>query len=51
MVNQDTGEPTGYPQGMVHPALEEHPAILETAEELGAWLAARGLGPPPADGP
>ncbi|MBK8002563.1 MAG: hypothetical protein IPK12_01180 [Gemmatimonadetes bacterium] len=44
VVNQDTGEPTSYPQGMVHPALEEHAGILGTADELAAWLAAHGLG-------
>ncbi len=42
VVNQDTGEPTAYPAGMVHPALKEHEMVLETEEELVEWLEERG---------
>jgi hypothetical protein len=38
VVNQDTGMPTEYPSGMIHPAIAERPEILSTAEELRAWL-------------
>ena len=42
VVNRETGQPTAYLVGMIHPSLEERPEILESAEELHAWLRARG---------
>jgi hypothetical protein len=39
VVNQETGLPTEYPSGMIHPAIAERPGILSSAEELGRWLA------------
>jgi hypothetical protein len=38
VVNQDTGLPTGYPKGKVHPAIAERPEILSTAGELKDWF-------------
>ncbi|HKV75547.1 MAG TPA: hypothetical protein VJN95_13585 [Gemmatimonadales bacterium] len=38
VVNQQTGEPTAYPAGLIHPALREHPEILRTGSALAAWL-------------
>ncbi|MEO8032404.1 MAG: hypothetical protein ABJC74_04165 [Gemmatimonadota bacterium] len=38
VVNQQTGEPSGYPSGKVHPSLGEHSEILRTGEALAAWL-------------
>ncbi len=42
VVNQETGQPTAYPAGMIHPALEECPEILGSAEALLEWLRGRG---------
>lgn len=42
VVNQETGQPTAYPAGMIHPALEERAEILGSADALLAWL--RGMG-------
>jgi hypothetical protein len=39
IVNQKTGMPTDYHDVMVHPAIEERDEILETSEQLLAWLA------------
>lgn len=41
VVNQDTGMPTEYPSGMIHPAIAERPEILCSAEELREWIAGR----------
>jgi hypothetical protein len=41
VVNQDSGMPTEYPKGMIHPAIAERPEILCTAEELDDWLDER----------
>ena len=38
VVNQQTGEPSGFPSGKIHPALTEHAEILRTGEALAAWL-------------
>ena len=42
VVNQNTGMPTDYPKGMIHPAIAERATILCTAEELGDWLERQG---------
>ena len=39
IVNQKSGTPSGFPAGEVHPALHARSRILQTPEELGAWLA------------
>jgi hypothetical protein len=38
VVNQDTGRPSEYPAGMMHPALEERAEILCSENELVAWV-------------
>ena len=38
VVNQQTGEPSGFPSGKIHPALTERAEILRTGEALAAWL-------------
>lgn len=38
VVNQETGRPSEYPTGMIHPALEEHREILSSEQELATWL-------------
>jgi len=38
VVNQDTGQPTGYSSPMVHPSLHERAEILSTEKELATWL-------------
>jgi hypothetical protein len=38
VVNQDTGRPSEYPKGMIHPALEENVEILSSEQELATWL-------------
>ena len=42
VVNQDTGRPTAYPAGMIHPALEERAEILGSAAALLEWLRSEG---------
>ncbi len=42
VVNQDTGMPTTYPHGKIHPSIAERPEILTTAEELKGWLDENG---------
>lgn len=39
VVNQETGQPTGYHDFLIHPALEERAEVLSSAEELARWLA------------
>jgi len=39
VVNQDTGMPSEYASPMIHPGIAEHAHILETQDELEAWLA------------
>ena len=41
VVNKDSGLPSEYPSGKIHPAIEERAEILDTEEELEVWL----LGP------
>jgi hypothetical protein len=43
VVNQDTGMPTEYPSGMIHPAIAERPEIIASSEELEAWVAKNRL--------
>ena len=38
IVSRETGKPTGYQEEQVHPALTENEMILQTAEELAAWM-------------
>ena len=38
VVSQDTGLPSGYPEPMIHPQIDERDTILTTAAELSAWL-------------
>jgi hypothetical protein len=38
VVNRESGLPTKYPKGMIHPSIEHHERILSTGEELRAWL-------------
>lgn len=40
VVTQETGQPSEYPSGMIHPYLEENDRILRTGSELAAWLEA-----------
>jgi hypothetical protein len=42
VVNQDTGMPTEYPRGMIHPSIADHPEIIASSEELEAWLVQKG---------
>ncbi len=42
VVNKDTGLPTAYPEGMIHPAIEERAEILGSSDELLQWLEERG---------
>jgi hypothetical protein len=42
VVNQDTGRPSEYPKGMIHPALEENAEILSSEQELVTWLQLKG---------
>ena len=42
VVNQETGQPTAYPAGMIHPALEERAEILGSADSLLEWLQGKG---------
>jgi hypothetical protein len=39
IVSKNTGRPTGYANGDVHPALTANEKILMTREELASWLA------------
>lgn len=43
VVNQESGEPTAYPVGMVHPSLKKHATVLRSEGELGKWLDERDL--------
>ena len=38
VVNKETGMPSEYPSGKIHPAIAERPEILESETELEAWL-------------
>jgi hypothetical protein len=38
VVNRETGLPGEYPSGKIHPAIQERAEILESDEELEAWL-------------
>jgi hypothetical protein len=38
VVNQETGRPSEYPDGMIHPALEERLEIISSEEDLTTWL-------------
>jgi hypothetical protein len=38
VVNQDTGLPSEYPAGKIHPAIKERAEILSSEQELVAWL-------------
>ena len=46
VVNQQTGEPTAYPEGLIHPSLTEKPDILRTGAALAAWLDSHAEAPP-----
>jgi len=39
IVNRETGMPTGYPEEMIDPRLEESGPVLVTDGELRTWLA------------
>jgi hypothetical protein len=41
VVNQDTGLPSEYPAGKIHPALKERAEILNSDQELAAWLQSK----------
>lgn len=43
IVNLKSGLPTDYTEALIHPELTSNSAILRTKEELGAWLAERGV--------
>ena len=38
VVNKDTGLPSEYPSGKIHPAINERSDILESDAALEAWL-------------
>jgi hypothetical protein len=38
VVNKETGLPSEYPAGKIHPAIRERPEILEAEQDLEAWL-------------
>ena len=38
VVNRDTGLPSEYPSGKIHPAIGERAKILQSEAELEAWL-------------
>lgn len=38
VVNSESGLPTEYPIGKIHPAIQERSQILDSREELEAWL-------------
>ena len=38
VVNKDTGLPSEYPAGKIHPAIQERVEILDTEEALESWL-------------
>ena len=38
IVNNKTGEPTGYDPDLLHPDLRERDTVIETKEELGRWI-------------
>jgi hypothetical protein len=38
IVNKTTGLPSEYPAGMVHPSIREREEVLDSAEDLKAWL-------------
>jgi hypothetical protein len=38
VANKDTGPPSEYPSGKIHPAIKERAEILDTDEDLEAWL-------------
>ena len=42
IVSKATGKPTGYDEADVHPELMANEAIIETRDELAAWLRSRG---------
>ena len=37
-MNKDTGLPSEYPEGKIHPAIEERDEILDSEDALKAWL-------------
>ncbi|HEX4682509.1 MAG TPA: hypothetical protein VH277_07375 [Gemmatimonadaceae bacterium] len=39
IVSKNTGRPTGYADGDLHPALNANDKILMTGAELAGWLA------------
>jgi hypothetical protein len=41
VVSKKTHLPTSYAAGDCHPKLNSNPYVIETADELQAWLAAR----------
>lgn len=41
VVSKKTYLPTGYAAGDFHPKLNSNRYVIETADELQAWLAAR----------
>jgi hypothetical protein len=43
VVSKTTGKPTGYGDGDVHPELTANAQVLQTEDELAAWLRNRGV--------
>lgn len=42
VVNKDTGLPSEYPKGLIHPAIQERDEVLDTEAALQAWLREPG---------
>ena len=45
VVNRNNGLPTGYDETLLHPELRQNEHIIDTREELEAWLATSTLSP------
>ena len=43
IVNQRSGQPTEYADEQLHPVLSTNPLVIETCDELAAWLSSRGV--------
>jgi hypothetical protein len=42
VVNAETGWPSEYPAGKVHPAIEEREEVVSSPEELLQWIETEG---------
>ena len=43
IVNRNNGLPTGYDEALLHPELAQNEHIIDSREELEAWLASNSL--------